>query len=218
MTEERQMEGRDTVGPVHPAVRRRGLRRLYDWVLSWAERPGGPWALGGLAFAESSFFPVPPDPLLIALSLGAPRRAFAFALICAVGSITGGIVGYGIGWALWSVVGHFFFTYVPGVTPAAFETVRALYDRYDFWAVFTAGLTPIPYKVFTLSAGVFAISFPVFVLASALSRSARFFAIAALIFVFGARIQDFIDRYFDWLAWAFFILLVGGFLIIKFVV
>jgi membrane protein YqaA with SNARE-associated domain len=213
------MEGQDTVvGPVHPAARRWGLRRLYDWVLSWAERPGGPWALGGLAFAESSFFPVPPDPLLIALSLGAPRRAFFFALICAVGSITGGIVGYGIGWALWSAVGHFFFTYVPGVTPAAFETVRALYDKYDFWAVFTAGLTPIPYKVFTLSAGVFAISFPVFVLASALSRSARFFAVAALIFVFGARIQGFIDRYFDWLAWAFFILLVGGFLVIKYVV
>ncbi len=205
-------------GPVAPAAGRLGwTRRLYDWVLSWADRPGGPWALGGLAFAESSFFPVPPDPLLIALALGRPRRSLTFAAICTLGSVLGGIAGYAIGWAVWAGVGDFFFAYVPGVTPEAFEAVRVLYDRYDFWAVFTAGLTPIPYKVFTLSSGVFHITFPIFLLASVLSRGTRFFLVAGLIYVFGPRIQGFIDRYFDLLVWAFFLLLVGGFLVIEFV-
>ncbi len=205
-------------GPTEPAAARVGpVRRLYDWVLSWADRPGGAWALGGLAFAESSFFPVPPDPLLIALGLGKPRRALSFAAICTAGSVVGGIAGYAIGWAVWAAVGDFFFTYVPGVTPEAFERVRVLYDRYDFWAIFTAGLTPIPYKVFTLSSGVFSITFPVFLVASVLSRGARFFVVAGLIYVFGPSIQGFIDRYFDLLAWLFLVLLVGGFLVIEFV-
>lgn len=213
-TDTGRREGREAA----PAVPRPGpVRRLYDWVLSWAERPGGPWALGVLAFAESSFFPVPPDPLLIALALGAPRRALAFAAICTAGSVAGGIVGYGIGWGVWAAVHDIFFAYVPGVTPEAFEAVRSLYERYDFWAVFTAGLTPIPYKVFTLSSGVFHIAFPVFVVASVLSRSARFFLLAGLIYLFGPRIQTFIDRYFNWLAWLFLILLVGGFAVIKYV-
>jgi len=199
------------------SVRRRGIRRLYDWVLSWAERPQGPAALGGLAFVESSFFPVPPDPLLIALCLGAPKRALWFATICAVASVVGGVAGYGLGWGVWALVSDFFFTYVPGVTPEAFERVRALYDRWDFWAIFVAGFTPIPYKVFTLSAGVFQISFPVFVVASLVSRSARFFLVAGLIYVFGPGIQGFIDRHFDRLVWLFFFLLVAGFLVIEFV-
>jgi membrane protein YqaA with SNARE-associated domain len=170
-----------------------------------------------LAFAESSFFPIPPDPLLIALALGKPRRAFWFATICSIASVLGGIAGYLIGWGVWSAVSGFFFNYVPGVTPEAFETVRSLYERWDFWAVFVAGFTPLPYKVFTLAAGVFQISLPIFVLASVTSRSARFFILAGLIYFFGPGIQGFIDRYFDRLVWAFFALLVGGFLLIRFV-
>jgi membrane protein YqaA with SNARE-associated domain len=110
-----------------------------------------------------------------------------------------------------------FFAYVPGVGPESFARVQALYDRYDFWAVFLAGLTPIPYKVFTLAAGVFSINFPVFVLASVLSRGLRFFLLAGLIYRFGAPIKAFIDRYFNALAWAFGLLLVGGFVIIELV-
>jgi len=198
--------------------RKKGLvRRLYDWVLHWAETPYGEPALGILALAESSFFPIPPDPLLIALSLGAARRALRFALVATVASVVGGILGYWIGTTFWSLVGPFFFEYVPGVSPDAFERVRALYTRWDFWAVFLAGLTPIPYKVFTLSAGVFAINFPVFVLASALSRGLRFFVLAGLIYRFGDAIGGFIDRYFDRLMWAFGILLVGGFVVIEMV-
>jgi membrane protein YqaA with SNARE-associated domain len=199
-------------------VRRAGpVRRLYDWVLSWAESRHGPAALGFLAFIESSVFPIPPDPLLVALALGKPRRAFWFATICAVGSVLGGIMGYLIGWGLWAVVQDHFFRFVPGVTPEVFETVRDLYDRWDFWAVFVAGFTPLPYKVFTLAAGVFKISFPIFVFASITSRSARFFLLAGLIHFFGPGIQGFIDRYFDRLVWLFFALLIGGFLLIRFI-
>lgn len=196
--------------------RRHGpVRRLYDWVLHWAHTPYGTPALGGLSFAESSFFPIPPDPLLMALSLGRPKRSLWFALVCTVASVLGGIAGYAIGAGAWSLVGGWFFAHVPGVTPEAFERVQALYERYDFWAVFLAGLTPIPYKVFTLSSGVFAISFPVFVVASAVSRGLRFFLVAGMIYLFGAPIARFIDRYFNLLTWAFGILLVGGFLAVE---
>lgn len=198
--------------------RREGpVRRLYNWVLSWAETPHGPTALGTLSFMESSFFPVPPDPLLIALALGKPRRAFWFATICSAMSVAGGVVGYLIGWGIWAVVQNFFFSYVPGVTPEAFASVGELYERWNFWAVFVAGFTPLPYKVFTLAAGAFKISLPIFIVASVLSRSARFFALAALIFFFGPGIKGFIDRYFNLLVWVFFALLVGGFLIIRLV-
>src|SRR5690606_26842812 len=172
---------------------------------------------GGLAFAESSFFPIPPDPLLIALCRGAPRRARWFATICAGASVRGGIAGYTIGWCVWALVSDFFFTYIPGVSPEAFERVRAPYGRWDCWAIFVAGFTPIPYKVFTLSAGVFQISFPVFIAASVVGRSARFFVVAGLIYAYGPGIQGFIDRHFDRLVWLFFLLLVGGFLVIEFV-
>jgi membrane protein YqaA with SNARE-associated domain len=193
------------------------LRRLYDWVLHWAETPFGPLALGLLCAAEASFFPVPPDPLLMALCLGAAKRSLRFAAIATGASVVGGIAGYWIGAGAWHLLGDFFFHYVPGVTPESFESVRALYDRYDFWAVFVAGLTPIPYKVFTLSGGVFAINFPIFVLASVLSRGLRFFLVAGLIYRFGAPVNRFIDRYFNILTWVFGILIVLGFLVVKYV-
>ncbi len=207
----------DHVGAAaHGHARPGWIRRLYDWVLHWAETPYGPAALFLLALAESSFFPIPPDPLLVALCLGASRKSLRFAVLAMTASILGGILGYAIGAGAWHVVQGWFFAYVPGVTPEAFERVQGLYDQYDFWAVFIAGLTPIPYKVFTLSAGVFGINFGTFILASALSRGLRFFAVAGLIYRFGAPIARFIDRYFDLLAWAFAILLVGGFAVVKY--
>ena len=190
------------------------LRRLYDWVLGWAHTPYGVPALVILCFAEASFFPIPPDPLLMALCLGAPRRSLRFAAWATAASVTGGVVGYLLGWGAWSLLGDFFLTWVPGVTPEAFSTVQGLYERWDFWAVFLAGLTPIPYKIFTLSAGVFAIQFPIFLVASILSRGLRFFLVAGLIWKFGARVSQFIDRYFNVLTIAFGILLVLGFVIV----
>jgi membrane protein YqaA with SNARE-associated domain len=193
------------------------VRRLYDWVLHWAQTPYGPTALFVLALAESFFFPIPPDPLLIALCLGAAGMSLRFAAVATFASVVGGIIGYALGAGLWHVAEGWFFAYVPGVTPEAFLRVQSLYDQYDFWAVFLAGLTPIPYKVFTLSAGVFSVNFFVFVLASVLSRGLRFFALALLIYRFGPPIARFIDRYFNLLAWAFGILIVVGFVVIEFV-
>ncbi len=199
-------------------VRKPGwVRRMYDWVLHWADTPHGPAALGTLAFAEASFFPIPPDPLLMALCLGAPRKSLRFATVTTAASVLGGILGYLLGDGAWNLLGHFFFTYVPGVTPEAFAGIQEFYNRYDFWAVFLAGLTPIPYKVFTLSAGVFSINFPIFVLASVVSRGLRFFVIAGLIFRYGPPISRFIDRYFNLLSWAFGALLILGFVVIKYV-
>jgi membrane protein YqaA with SNARE-associated domain len=193
------------------------IRRLYDWVLSWAHTPYGIPALGALSFAEASVFPIPPDPLLMALCLGAPKRSLRFAAWGTAASVTGGIVGYLLGWGAWILVGDFFLAWVPGVTPEAFAGVQALYDRWDFWAVFLAGLTPIPYKVFTLSAGAFAIQFPIFVAASVLSRGLRFFLVAGLIWRFGSPVSRCIDRYFNLLTLAFGVILVLGFVVMGWV-
>lgn len=190
------------------------LRRLYDWVLSWAETPYGGPALFVLAFAESSFFPVPPDVLLIALAISIPRRAFYYALICSVGSILGGMLGYLIGLQFMEVVGDKIIQ-LYGFGPQ-WNYVGSLYKQYAAWAVGIAGFTPIPYKVFTIAGGAFHIDFPIFVLASALSRSARFFLVGGLIYLFGPPIRNFIDKYFNLLAILFVVLLVGGFILIKY--
>lgn len=201
-----------SVGP-RPTI----VRRLYDWVLHWAHTPYGIPALVLLTFAESSFFPIPPDPLLVALCIAAPRRSLLFAAAATTASVLGGVAGYWIGAGGWHIVQDFFFTYVPGVSPEAFGRVQVLYDHWDFWAIFFAGLTPIPYKVFTLSAGVFRINFPIFVIASVLSRGLRFFIVAALIRRYGAPISVFIDRHFNRLTIAFGVLIVLGFMVIEFV-
>ncbi len=200
------------------------VRALYDWVLHWADSPYGVWALAILAFAESSFFPIPPDVLLIALAVGIPKRSLRYALICSVASVIGGMFGYAIGHFLWysgtefSALAQFFFHYVPGFTPERFEYVAQLYNKWNFWVVFTAGFTPIPYKVITISAGVFKIDFGLFLLASAIGRSARFFLVGGLIYLFGEPIKTWIDKYFNTLVWVFTVLLIGGFILIKYVI
>ena len=192
-------------------------RRLYDWTLAWAYRPSAAVALFVLSFAESSFFPVPPDVLLIPLTLGDRRKWLRYALLCSLASVAGGATGYLIGYAAWQAVGKFFFDWIPGFTPARFEEVGNAYEQWNFWVVFTAGFTPLPFKVITITAGVFKINFVVFLIAAAVSRSARFFLVAGLCRVFGARITPFIDKYFNWLALAFAALLIGGFAVIKYV-
>lgn len=192
------------------------IRGLYDWVLGWANTPYGTPALFLIAFAESSFFPILPDPLLMALAIGRPKRSFFFALVCSVASILGGIAGYAIGIGVWEAVGNFFFTYVPGFTHENFEFVRLQYTQNAFLAVFTAAFTPIPYKVFTIAGGVFQISLFTLILASILGRGLRFFGVSLLIFWFGASIRDFIDRYFNILTLVFTILLILGFVAIRY--
>jgi membrane protein YqaA with SNARE-associated domain len=198
-------------------------RYLYDWVLSWAESPFGGIALFILAFAESSFFPVPPDVLLIALVLGVREKAWRYAAACSAASIAGGLFGYFIGYALWytggdfSSIALFFFDFIPGFTVDAFNRVAALYEEFGFWIVFTAGFTPLPYKVITITAGVAKIDLGVFAVASLVSRSLRFFLVAGLIWKFGPPIREFIEKRFNLLAIVFVVLLVGGFAVIKYV-
>ena len=190
------------------------LKRIYDWVLNWADSRYGVVALSIVSFLESSIFPIPPDPLLIALCLGKPSRAFWFALICSVMSVLGGIFGYLIGLVIWEAVSNFFFSYV--FSENAFLFVSDKYHQNAFIAILGAALTPIPYKVFTITAGVFKVNFLIFLIASAIGRPLRFFTEAALISIFGQKIKFFIDRYFNILAILFFILLLLGFFVIKY--
>lgn len=190
------------------------IRRLYDWVLHWAKTPYGAWALFLLAFAESSFFPIPPDVLLIALAISIPARSFRYAAICCAGSLIGGLAGYGIGALGWAAVQGVFIPHI--FSQAVFDRVVALYDKYDFWIVFTAAFTPIPYKVITISAGVCRINLPMFLVASVIGRAARFFLVATMIRIFGRPIRDFIEKYFNLCTIAFTLLLLGGFAIIRY--
>ncbi len=191
----------------------RKIRQLYDWVLSWADSRYGTTALAGLSFAESVFFPVPPDPLLMALSLSKPRRAYYYAAVCSAASVAGGIAGYYIGLTLFGTIGEPILQFYGAMEK--YELVQGYFRTYDAWAVGIAGFTPIPYKVFTISAGAFQISFFVFVAASVVSRSARFFLVAGLIKKFGGPIRNFIDRYFNLLTAVFAALLIGGFLALR---
>lgn len=193
------------------------LQNLYKWVLSWAHTPYGATALFLLAVAESSVFPIPPDVLLIALCLGHREKCLRFAAICSMGSVIGGMIGYGIGWGLWHAVDQFFFNYVPGFTHEAFERVQNLYREYDVAIVFAAAFTPLPYKVITITAGVFGLNFPIFVLASVVGRSARFFLVAGLLYWFGQPIGDFIDKRFNLVVSVFTVLFFGSFYLFKFV-
>ena len=188
-------------------------RRLYDWVLGWAGSPYSAWALFAIAFAESSFFPIPPDILLIALAVGLPLRAFRYALICSVGSVLGGAFGYFLGYQFFDTLGGAIVRFY--AAEDQYLRIQKMYQQYDAFAVAVAGLTPIPYKVATITAGFFDVNFPRFLLASGVSRSLRFFLIGGLIRVFGPQIRSFIEKYFGILALIFLILLVAGFVVIE---
>jgi membrane protein YqaA with SNARE-associated domain len=189
------------------------LRRLYDWVMRWAQSPYATPALFVLAVAESSFFPVPPDVLLMALAISLPRRALYYAGICTVGSVVGGLLGYLIGLEFYELLGRRIIEFY-GVTEE-FNYVRGKYRDNAFAAIAIAGFTPIPYKVFTIAAGVFHIPLGTLVSASLLSRAGRFFLVGGLIRIFGPGIRSFIDRYVNILTLVFCVLLVAGFLVVK---
>ena len=194
-------------------------RRLYDWVIHFSNSTHGGTALFCLSFAESSFFPVPPDVLLGPLALGAPRKWLRFALACSIASVLGGILGYCIGMFAWQAIGDWVFAHFAWakITPENFEVFAQYYAKWDFWVVFTCGFTPLPFKVCTISSGVAGISFPGFLIASTLSRSARFFLVAGLMGWKGETIRPFIEKYFNLFSLLFVVLLLGGFLVIKWV-
>ncbi|WP_417815752.1 YqaA family protein [Thalassospira alkalitolerans] len=189
------------------------LRSLYDWTLNLAAHRHAGIALFIIAFIESSIFPIPPDVLLIPMIVAAPTRAWRFALICLVGSVLGGIAGYGIGYFLFESIGQPVLQ-LYGYS-AKFDAFRDYYNEWGAWAVFIAGVTPFPYKVITILSGVTALDPSVFMVASVLARGLRFFIIAALIWKFGPVIRDFIEKRLGLVFTIFVVVLVGGFVAIR---
>ncbi len=192
------------------------VRWLYDWVLHWADSPYGVPALITLSFMEASFFPVPPDLLLIALAVSLPKKAFKYAFYCTAASVTGAFLGYAIGFYFYDIAGKAIIDFY-GVSDQ-FEFVARKYNENAFSAIAIAGFTPIPFKVFTIAAGVFKVSIADLFTASLLSRGARFFLVAGLIYRFGPAIKIQIDKYFNKLALLLVVLMIIGFGVIRYII
>lgn len=191
------------------------MRRLYQWVLHWAYTPYASVALFLNAFTESSFFPVPPDVLLIALSVAHSKKALYYSTICVIGSVFGAVLGYIIGYGFYETVGVIIINTLN--LQEAYEKVDALYSQNAFIAILGAAFTPIPYKVFTIAAGVWKIPITTLIIASILGRGGRFFLLGFLLYIFGPKIKGFIDKYFEVVMLLAFLLVVAGFVIIKWV-
>jgi membrane protein YqaA with SNARE-associated domain len=191
------------------------IRALYDWTMRLAGHRHATWALAAISFVESSVFPVPPDALLLPMVMAQRERAWWLATVCTVASVLGGLLGYVIGYFLWEAVGRAivdFYGYA-----SQFRRFSELYDAWGFWIVAGAGLTPFPYKVITIASGVAELALGTFLLASVVSRGARFFLVAALVWYFGPPVRVFIERNLGWLATVFFLLLLGGFVALRYV-
>ena len=189
------------------------MRRLYEWTLAWAAHPKAIWALFGISFIESSFFLIPPDVLMIPMIIAKPKRWWWFAFITTVGSVLGGIFGYYIGYAFWetvgqAIVGAYGFEH-------EIELVQTQYENHAFLSIFTAAFTPIPYKVFTIASGLFQIPLLTLITASLLGRSMRFFLVAALIGIWGERVKELIEKYFEMLTLLLVAIFMAGFLMVK---
>ncbi len=196
---------------------RRGLlRRLYDWVLSWADSPHGIIALAGISFAESSFFPIPPDVLQIALSVGKPKKSYLFAAVSVIASVLGAVVGWAIGWWLWQFVDTFFYSVIPGFTLEKFNHVESLYQENAFQCLIVSAFTPIPFKIFTIAAGVCSVPLSTLIIASLIGRGGRFFLVATVMRVFGKQARDILDKYLEGITLLFGILVLVGVYALKF--
>ena len=190
------------------------MKRLYEWMMTLAAHGKAKTALFWVAFVESSFFPIPPDVMLIPMVLANRSRAWLIAAVASLGSVLGGMAGYAIGYFLFDAVAQpllEFYGYL-----GKFQTFKAQYNDYGAWIVFIAGVTPFPYKVITIASGATALSLPIFIIASIVARAIRFFAVTGLLYVFGEQIRGFIERWFNLLAIVFVILLVGGFIAMKY--
>ncbi|WP_404382616.1 YqaA family protein [Caenispirillum salinarum] len=190
------------------------LQRTYDWTMRQAAQPHALWTLALISFIESSIFPIPPDVLLIPMVLAAREKAWKIAGVCAVASVTGGYAGYAVGFFLYESIGEpilAFYGYLE-----KFTDFQALYNEWGAWIVGMAGFTPFPYKVITIASGVTQLDPVVFGVASAISRTARFFLVAALLWKFGPPIRIFIEKHLGKLTILFFVLLFGGFALLKF--
>jgi hypothetical protein len=185
------------------------FNRLYHWTLSLAESSRATWALATIAFAESSFFPIPPDVILVPMSLARPKRAYFYAAICTLASVAGGIMGYAIGWLLWDSVGSWLINLYGYAS--RMDSVKAGYDQWGWLFILVKGLTPIPYKLVTIVSGLLAYNFPLFVALSLVTRGARFFILAGLLTKFGGPIKDLLERHFATFMISIVVMIVGGF-------
>lgn len=185
---------------------------LYRRALAWSRHPHAPWYLGGVSFAESSFFPIPPDVMLAPMSMASPSRAWRFALITTVASVAGGLLGYAIGYFAFEAIAPWLQTTKYW---ASYQTALLWFNDYGFWAVFIAGFSPIPYKVFTIAAGALSMALLPFALASLIGRGARFYLVAGLMKWGGARMEAALHRYVDRLGWATVALVAVGLLITQ---
>jgi membrane protein YqaA with SNARE-associated domain len=184
------------------------LRRFYDWMIRASESPSALWVLGFLSFAESSFFPIPPDIMLIPMSVAQPRKAWLYATVCTITSVLGGILGYMIGWLLYDTIGEWLinlYGYQHGV-----EQFRCLYAQNGAWIILLKGLTPIPYKIVTITSGFAGYSLFWFVVLSVITRGARFFVLAGILNYFGAPLRAFIEKYLTPVVIGLALFLVAG--------
>lgn len=191
------------------------LRKANDWVVSFADKKSALWVLFIIAFAESSFFPIPPDVLLIAVALLFPRRSFVGAFWCTIGSVLGGMFGYLIGYSFMETIGIKIINFY-NASEVWQKVVQTYNGEFGLWFLAGAAFTPIPYKVATIAAGATQMSFIPFFVISGIGRGLRFFLVGGLIYFFGPPVKVFIDKYFDKLAFLFLILLIGGFIALKF--
>ena len=190
-------------------------KKIYQWMVEAASGRNAMWALAVVAFVESSFFPIPPDIMLIPMIIATPKRAWKIALVATIASVIGGYFGYLIGFLGYDLIAKpllNFYGYLE-----KFETFRQYYNDYGAWIVLGAGITPFPYKVITIASGVVGMNIWIFGLASVVARGLRFFIIAGLLRFFGEPIKKTIEKHFGLLSIIFFILLIGGFLLIKFI-
>jgi membrane protein YqaA with SNARE-associated domain len=188
------------------------MRRLYDWVLAEAKSKRAERSLYSIAFIESIFFPIPPDVMLIPLCLASPKKAMRYAFFTLVASVMGGMMGYAIGYYFWQEIGqHILNIYGYG---DGLDSIKSAFNQYGWLIVLGGGITPIPYKVITIASGIVAFSLWPFIMASIIGRGVRFFALALLLYIFGEKIRLFIEKYFSILSILFFVLLVGGILLL----
>ncbi|MEL6571096.1 MAG: YqaA family protein [Pseudomonadota bacterium] len=188
------------------------LRRLYDWTLAQAQSPYALWVLAAVAFVESSFFPIPPDVLMIPMIIARPSKAFLIAAVCTVASVLGGLFGYLIGWGFFELIGQPIFDFYGKADSVA--EFQARFNDYGAWAVLIAGVTPFPFKVITIMSGVTSLSLPIFIVSAIIARSLRFFLVAALLWKFGEPIRDFIEKRLGLMFIIFCVLLLGGFALV----
>ena len=192
------------------------LRKLYDWALEKSKDPKAPWFLAIISFSESSFFPIPPDIILIPMVIAKRAKAWFFAFICTISSVLGGVSGYLIGYFFYLTIGEFIielYSY-----QSEYSDFQSKYEgEIWLWFVFFAGLTPFPFKIITIASGALKINMISFIAIALVSRGLRFYLVATLLKFFGNYIKAYIDKYFNLFTFVFFILLIGGFIFFKYI-